>query len=100
MPDILDGINMATVGLTLCGLCVVGIILIGALQIIGGALGFFGNILEFGLGLMAGGPIVWVGCLVVLGLCMGCALVASLGAGIFSTCGTPQEVRFCVWFGF
>lgn len=79
-----------------CGLLlVVGLILFLAAQFLGTIL----STLELLLEVVAGGPIAWCGCLLVI---LGCAVCGGVGimlATSLRSCGTPQAVNLCSVFG-
>lgn len=82
----------------LCGLCIVGVVLLFGLQIIGGLLGAVGDILEIFIGLVSGGPAEWCGCLLfILGLGVCGGLIFLITAGL-SACET-NPTNFCALFG-
>jgi hypothetical protein len=80
-------------------LCVVGFVLMSALQFIGGILEFFGSFLGMFFEILSGGPVSWCGCLLALVGLAGCCIVALLIAQSLATCGTPQATNFCSLFG-
>ncbi|MBN1963567.1 MAG: hypothetical protein JW910_02900 [Anaerolineae bacterium] len=83
------------VALLCIGLPLLGIVLSlasGLFEVIHGLLEFFFN-------LLFGGPLAGCGCIVLLVIVVGCCgLVAALVYAA-TTCGTPDPVRFCTWFG-
>jgi hypothetical protein len=80
-------------------LCVGGIILSVVLPAIASLLSVVGGFLEFFLDILTGGPVAWCGCLVVVILLVGCCVIVALAGFTLSTCGTPNAVNFCQWFG-
>lgn len=79
--------------------CVAGLIFIFVLPALSSLLAVFGAVLEFVIDVIAGGPVAWCACLVVLILLGGCCGAAGLFGYAFSTCGTPEAVQLCSWFG-
>jgi len=79
--------------------CVVGLGLAFILPLASAILTVLGGLLDFVMDLLTGGPMTWCGCLLVLVAIGGCCGLAALISYVLSTCGTPQAVRFCVWFG-
>ena len=84
-------------------ICVV-IIIIGA--VLGFVVNFFGSILgvigsTFGLftDFLAGGPIVWCGCVVGIVVLALCAIGIFAVGSLLSTCGTPEAINLCRLFG-
>jgi hypothetical protein len=83
-----------------CGLlCVGGVFLMLGLQIIGGLLDVFTSIFELFFDVLSGGPVAWCGCLVLLGGCAGIVGLGIMLSQALATCGTPQAVNFCSFFG-
>ncbi len=84
-------------------ICVV-IFIIGA--ILGFVVNFLGSILgvigsTFGLftDFLAGGPVVWCGCVVGIVILALCA-ISIVGVGtMLSSCGTPEAINLCRLFG-
>jgi hypothetical protein len=97
--DWLQHIDLSIVALVLCGLCLGGGALVILLNLIGGVFGFVFNIFELFGHILSGGPFSWCGCLLVLFGCGGCACIVAFTVSIFSTCGTPDAVRFCTLLG-
>jgi hypothetical protein len=88
---------------TLVVICVI-IVIIGA--VLGFVVNFLGSILgvigsTFGLftDFLAGGPIVWCGCIVGIVLLALCAISIFGVASLLSSCGTPQAINLCSLFG-
>lgn len=81
-----------------CGLCIVGIILLFGLQLIGGALGALGSVVDIFTGILSAGPLESCGCLVVVGGCGLCGLLIALAASALNSCGT-NPTNFCALFG-
>jgi hypothetical protein len=84
-------------------ICVV-IVIIGA--ILGFLVNFLGSILgvigsTFGLftDFLAGGPIVWCGCIVGIFILALCAISIFGVTSMLTTCGTPQAINLCGLFG-
>jgi hypothetical protein len=91
--------NPLLIVIALCGLCIVGIVLVVGLQIIGGALGLVGGLLDGVFQLINAGPLAWCGCLVGLALLFGCGGVIWLILSSLSSCGTEKAVNLCQWLG-
>jgi hypothetical protein len=71
-------------------LCVIGLLLFFGIQVLGtslnAVLGLFGT-------LVTGGPVVWCGCLVLLGICV----VLAGGVIVITTCtANPSSMNFCL----
>lgn len=81
-----------------CGLCLVGFVLLMVVQLIGGVFDIFFGLFEFVGGIIEGGPIAWCGCLVLIGGCGLCAGTIYVVTQLLSTCGTPDAVNFCRLF--
>ncbi len=91
--------TLVTIGIIVAVLCVGGLLLSFLLPFLSGILTFLSALLEVGLDVLTGGPVTWCGCLVLLILIVGfCGLVAVIVYSL-STCGTPNAVNFCNWFG-
>jgi hypothetical protein len=80
-------------------LCVVGFVLLSALQFLGGILEFLGSFLGIFFEILSGGPLSWCGCLLALVGLAGCCAVGLLIVQSLSTCGTAQASNFCSLFG-
>ncbi len=94
--DFLGNANTVLIVVVACTvLCGLGIVMFMGLQIIGTVLGLFTGILEMVLGMIAGGPMAWCGCLAMLLGCGVCLALTLAIAGMLSTCGTPDAVNFC-----
>jgi hypothetical protein len=97
--DILQNINPAAVVLGVAGLCLLGVILFFALQILGTTAGIFAGFMHLLMQVVNGGPLAWCGCLFAVGGCMICFLVVIVTSSMLSTCGTANAVNFCAIFG-
>ncbi len=95
----IDANSALLIALVCGGLCVGGIILMFGLQLIGGALGVVGSMGGIIMDVVSGGPISWCGCAVVIGLVIGCGGLVLIIASTLSTCGTPDAVNLCTFFG-
>ncbi|QPC81132.1 hypothetical protein G4Y79_15625 [Phototrophicus methaneseepsis] len=103
--QLLQGLNIDFgngVGLALCCslACVVVIVLVVGLQAVGVAFESVAHLAEFLLGILAGGPLAWCGCLVAIGVLMGCGVVAMGFLNVMGTCGTPAQVNLCRLLGY
>jgi hypothetical protein len=102
MMELLQNFDAGTgllLAVGLCALCLVGGILAFGLQIIGLVAGTLGNVLEIFFEVLGGGPVAWCGCIALIFFCAACAGGALLFATMVSTCGTPEAVNFCSFFG-
>ncbi|RMG80695.1 MAG: hypothetical protein D6712_17615 [Chloroflexi bacterium] len=91
-------LNSALGIVLLCGgLCVVGVVLMIALQFISGTLGFLLGFFELFIEILAAGPIAWCGCLLMLFACAICGLMIY---SLVTVCGTPDQVMICRFFGY
>lgn len=102
MPEFLQNIDLG--GLTAivlgCGvLCVAGFLLFFGLQIIGTILGTFVGFLEIFVGVLAGGPVAWCGCALLLMACGVCGVMAVLIANAIPACET-NPIMFCRFLGY
>ncbi len=91
--------NPLLIVVALCGLCIVGVVVLGALQVLGGVLGIVGGLFEGLFELISGGPFAWCGCLVGLAALVGCGVLAWLVISSLGTCGTADAVNLCQWLG-
>jgi len=97
--NILQNIDPGVLILGVVGLCLVGVVLFFALQLLGTTAGIFANLAQLLTQIISGGPVAWCGCLFVAGSCMICILVVVGGSSMLSSCGTPNAVNFCALFG-
>lgn len=99
--EILQNIDGGTAVLIVAGLCVLCLvlpILMSGLHFVGMIVDLLGNIVGAVLGIIAGGPAQWCGCLLAIG---GCALVGVFAWLIttgLSSCAT-YHTNFCALFG-
>jgi hypothetical protein len=79
------------VGLALCCglLCVGGVVVLLALQLITGLLDAVMSVVGLAFGAVTGDPLSCCGCVVVLLVCGGCALAALVFAGMCGGAGAP-----------
>lgn len=95
MMEFLQNIDLGTlliIAVGLIGLCVVGLLLLFGLQLIGSSLAVVSGIFDLIGGILGGGPVAWCGCLALLFLCGGCALVV----WVVTTCNSnPAAMNFC-----
>lgn len=94
----IDPTSLPLIVIGLCGLCVVGMILLFGIQILGALLGTVGDILHLLLDFLSGGPAQWCGCLALIGVIGLCGLVAFLAISALGTCGT-HPTNFCTLLG-
>ena len=94
----LDPQWMALGGLVLL-LCVGGLILSFVLPAIASLFSALGGFVQFLVNILTGGPVTWCGCLAVIILLVACCGLVALAGFTLSTCGTPDAVNFCRWFG-
>ncbi len=88
-----------TIIVVIAALCIGGLILSFILPIISGIFGVFSNFIEIFIDVLTGGPVAWCGCILLLLFLVGfCGFIAVMAYSL-STCGTPDAVRFCTWFG-
>ncbi len=80
-------------------LCVGGVILAVVLPFISGLLGAVSSVFELVIDLFTGGPVAWCGCLLALLLVATCCGLILFAVAVLPTCGTPDAVNFCAWFG-
>lgn len=99
LTQIANSINWPVVLLVCGGLCVVGVILLFALNIIGTLFGAAGTLLSLGTDVVTGGPVTWCGCLVLLALLVICGGALLLIGSALATCGMPNAVNLCALFG-
>lgn len=102
MPDFLQQIDPGTAVLIVVGcvlLCGVLILLLFGLQVLGALLSALTGCFHVFGGILAGGPVAWCGCGLLL---MACALCA--GIGLFVATAIPNcqtnPVMFCRFFGY
>lgn len=99
--DFLQNIDANTILLVIvggCGLCIVGIILLFAFQLVGGVLEAFGSITDIIGNVLGGGPIGGCGCFLVLGGCGFCGVLIFLAASALNDCGA-NPTNFCALLG-
>ncbi|NWF68755.1 MAG: hypothetical protein HXY40_06705 [Chloroflexi bacterium] len=83
-----------------CGLlCVVGIGLLFSMQILASVVGMFSGVVQVISTLIQGGPLAWCGCILLFVICIAVVIVGIWFASILATCGTPDAVNFCRFFG-
>jgi hypothetical protein len=96
--EFLQNIDLGTAAIALCGLCIVGIVLLFAFQLIGGVVEALGSIFEFFTGILSAGPLEACGCFLFIGGCGVCALLVVLVANGLGSCET-NPTNFCALFG-
>jgi hypothetical protein len=96
--DFLQNLDPGTVLLLVCGLCIVGIILLFVFQFVGGFVDVLGNVVDLFTGILSAGPLESCGCFLLIGGCGVCALVVVLAASALNACGT-NPTNFCALFG-
>jgi hypothetical protein len=84
-------------------ICVV-IVIIGAIlgflvNFLGSFLGVIGSTFGLFTDFLAGGPIVWCGCIVGIVILALCAISIFAVGSMLATCGTPQAINLCALFG-
>ena len=95
----IDLTSTVLIGVGLCALCAVGLILLFVLQFLGIFTDAIGTVFDLVFGLVGAEPFSCCGCLAVLG---GGAVIIVLiwfSNAVLATCGTPNAVNFCAWFG-
>lgn len=101
MPDFLQQLDPGTAILIVVGcvlLCGVGFLLLFGLQVIGTLIGALTGFFELFAGILAGGPVAWCGCGLLLMACALCAGVVLFVATALPNCET-NPVMFCRFFG-
>ncbi len=87
----LGGLLLISIGLIF--LCVMGLLIFFGLQLLGTGLSVFLGVFEFFGSILSGGPVIWCGCVVLMGIC---ALLVG-GALIISSCSAnPNAMNFCM----
>lgn len=95
-------INSGNLTLVVIGcvcLCGVGFMLVAGFHVLTGFLGVFSTLIDVISHVIAGGPVAWCGCLVLIFVCGGGAALALIIAQGLSSCGTAQAINFCALFG-
>ncbi len=88
----IDGTSAAALALG-CGLlCVVGFVVLLALQLVTGLLDAVFSLVQLAFGALTGDPLSCCGCVVVVMLCGGCAVVALFLSG---ACSAPEAPGIC-----
>ncbi len=70
------------------------------LHVLGMGLGIITMIINTGLHIVTGGPVVWCGCLVLMMACGGCLLFTVILTTTLPQCGTANAVNLCRFFGY
>jgi len=91
----LPQIEPGTLLLIIAGLCALAVVVMVILPIIGTLFDLIGVV----GGLLTGDPSSCCGCLLFLGLTAVCGGIAAFVLSVLSSCGTPEAVNFCSWFG-
>lgn len=99
LSQLLGGDSTLLMVLGCACLCVVGFMLVGGLQLVGGLLGTVSSLVEIVFDVLSGGPVSWCGCLVLIFVCVGGVGGAYLITQALATCGTPQAINLCSLFG-
>ena len=86
-------------GLGCVALCGIGIVLFFGMQAIGAAVGTFAGLFDIFGQILGGGPISWCGCAAVIVGIVACVGVVLLAGSALSTCGTPDAMNICTFFG-
>jgi hypothetical protein len=100
MPEFLQNVDIGTALLITVGcvlLCGVGFLLFFGIQIIGGLFGTIFGFLELFIDILAGGPVAWCGCLLLLSACAVCAGLALFISQL--NCET-DPIMFCRFLGY
>lgn len=87
------------IGVGLCALCVVGVLLLFVLQFLGIFTDAVGTVFDLVFGLVGAEPFSCCGCLTVLGALAIVVVLVWFANSVLATCGTPDAVNFCAWFG-
>ncbi|MGQ9907896.1 MAG: hypothetical protein ACUVS2_03570 [Candidatus Flexifilum sp.] len=95
----IDPTTLPTIALALCGCCLLGVILLFALQILDIVGTLFGAVFDLIGGVLGAGPGGWCGCLVTIGVLAMCGLVVLFIVNALQACGTPQATNLCTLFG-
>ena len=95
----LNQINPLVVVLALACLCVGGVVVLAALNVIGTILHLISSVFALFFHAISVDPSGGCGCLIILFLCAGVACGGIFVSSLISTCGTPDAVRFCTWIG-
>jgi hypothetical protein len=77
------------------GMCVLGIVVVFVLPFLADLFSIIAGIVELSIDLATLGPVPGCGCVVVLGLCAGCAAGSVWLADVLSTCNTADAVNLC-----
>ena len=80
-------------------LCGVGLLFMTGFQVISGFLDIFSSLIEVVFEILAGGPVAWCGCVVLLFVCGGGTVLAVILAQGLWSCGTQQAINFCTLIG-
>ncbi|MAS34194.1 MAG: hypothetical protein CL610_09310 [Anaerolineaceae bacterium] len=99
LSQFIDPNNTLLVVLGCVCLCGVGIILVAGLNFIGGFIDIFTSIIGVFFDIVTGGPVSWCGCFVFIFFCAGAAVMVYLLLQALATCGTPQAINLCSFFG-
>jgi len=91
--------QLVTIGAVILVLCVGGLLLSFVLPFLSGVFTLISALFEVGLDVLMGGPVAWCGCLILLILLVGCCGFVAVAASSLTTCGTPEAVNFCSFFG-
>jgi hypothetical protein len=91
-----------TLNLLLCAgvLCLGGGALLVVLQFLGGFIQIIGGLLGFFFELLNGGPLAWCGCLIALGGGCGLIVLVLYLVQVLPQCGTPQAINLCRLLGY
>ena len=102
MPDFLQALdpdNPVILAAACALLCVVGLVLTLGLQAVSGLLEILASLAGALMEMISGGPVAWCGCLALLALLIGSAIVLILLLQGLSACGTPDAINFCSLLG-
>lgn len=91
--------QIVNIGAIIGLICAGGILLAVVLPFLTTLFTFVSSLLEFLFDVLAGGPVAWIGCFLLAVLIVGCCGLVAVLVYTYSTCGTPNQVNFCTWFG-
>lgn len=98
LPNI-DPSMLIIVVVGVAALCAAAVFLFLVLQVLGGAIGAIGGLFGLVMQVLGGGPLAWCGCILLLFVCVFCALISLLALATLNSCGTSNPVNFCQFLG-